>query len=114
MATPRAVEKSEDRGSDYSEGEGQITLSLAHLDSEHFLVSDTESDCSIQSVARRSPYIPKEPIRKSPREATRTASGASTTQSESTSRPKVSKTYPPAHKSVSDARSRRAKAREED
>ena len=36
MATPRAVEKCEDRDSDYSKGEGRITLSLSHLDSDHF------------------------------------------------------------------------------
>ena len=53
MATPHAVEKCEDRGSDYSEGECQITLSLAHLDSDHFLgsYSDSDDNCSIQSVA---------------------------------------------------------------
>ena len=47
-----SVEKLEDRASDYSEREGQITLSLAHLDSDHFLGSDSDDDnCSIQSVA---------------------------------------------------------------
>ena len=115
MSKSLSVEKLEDRGSDCSEGEdGQITLSLAHLDSDNFLGSDSDSDenCSIQSIAQKSPYITKEPKRKSPREATRTASRVSTTQS--TSKPKVTKTYPPAWKSISDARSRRAKAREED
>ena len=71
MSTPLSVEKLEDRASDYSEGEdSQITLSLAHLDSDHFLGSDSDDDnCSIQSVARKSTYIPKQPLRKSPREA---------------------------------------------
>ena len=55
MLTPLSVEKLEDRASDYSEGEdSQITLSLAHLDSDHFLGSDLDDDnCSIQSVARK-------------------------------------------------------------
>ena len=110
MSKSLSIKKLEDRASDYSEGEdGQITLSLHHLDSDHFLGSDTDDDnCSIQSVARKSTYTPRQPLRKSPREAAQAASRDSPAQS--TSRTKVTKTYPPARKSNSDARSRRAKA----
>ena len=61
MSKSLSVEKLEDRASDYSDREdGQITLSLHHLDSDHFLGSDTDDDnCSIQSVARKSTNTPK-------------------------------------------------------
>ena len=61
----KSVEKLEDKGSDESSGEeGRITLSLSHLDHDHFLGSDKSEDKgSIQSVARRSAYAPRPPTR---------------------------------------------------
>ena len=98
--TPRmfkSVEKLEDKCSDESSGEeGRITLSLSHLDSNHFLGSDDSEDKgSIQSVARRSVYAPRPPTRQSPRESVQS------------SRPPAKRTYP-------EVRARRARAREED
>ena len=66
-----SVKKLEDRASDYSDREdGQITLSLHHLFSDNLLGSDSDDDNhSIQSVARKSTYTPKQPLRKSPWDA---------------------------------------------
>ena len=68
MSKSISVEKLEDKGSDEScEEEGQITLSLCHLHSDHFLEGNSEDNGSIQSVARKSVYAPTPPVRKSPR-----------------------------------------------
>ena len=66
----KSVEKLEDKCSDKSLGEeGRITLSLSHLDSDHFLGSDnSEDEGSIQSVARRAAYAPRPHTRQSPRD----------------------------------------------
>ena len=75
MSKSISAEKLEDKGSDKSyEEEGQITLSLCHLDSDHFLGSNSEDDGSIQSVARKSVYAPRPHVRKSPREAVQSSS----------------------------------------
>ena len=108
-----SVKKLEDRASDEScEEDGQITLSLHHLDSDHFLGSDSEDNCFIQSVARKSMYAPRQPVRKSPRETAQAALRDSAAQS--TSKPTVKRSYPPARKSNSEARARRARAKQED
>ena len=44
MATPRKIENCEDKGSDFSDREAQITLSLSHLDSENILDANSDSD----------------------------------------------------------------------
>ena len=109
----KAVEKLEDKVSDKSPGEaGRITLSLSHIDSDHFLGSDnSEDDSSIQSVTRKSVYTPRPPTRKSPREAVQSSLWESV---QASSRPPAKRSYPPAKKANPEARARKARAREED
>ena len=63
MSKSISVEKLEDKGSDeICEEKVQITLSLHHLDSDPFLGSNSEDNCSIQSVTRKSVYAPRPPV----------------------------------------------------
>ena len=68
----KSVEKFEDKCSDKSSGEeGKITLSLCHLDSDHFLGSDKSEEESIVQSMRTSIYAPRPLTRQSPRPSTR-------------------------------------------
>ena len=74
--------------------------------------SNGKDNFSIQSVAKKSVYAPRQPVRKAPWETAQAALRDSAAQS--TSKPPVKRAYPPAKKANTEARARRARAREED